>query len=244
MKKSPIQTTEGYCSVVGVCPYFEQTNTINKCNYYKKKLEGGPMESASPRLKECLATDPIFQEWKHAVTSRKIRGHKVTVYEEYHPRKSDYKFYGRVKDLPGCFIVGDTPEQVLARAPGVIKLFIDAEKGANEKPRLISIQFRHAQYEALVKFAKDRCLTISAAVRLLALDGIKRCTPPSKEQVKKTREKVLKAMAAIIKNPPKKLTFEEELQWRIKSCEACSTSFEMGLFEAYNNALDIYKKGK
>ena len=196
MKKSPVQTTEDYCSVVGVCPYFEQTNTINKCNYYKKKLEGGPMKSASPRLKECLATDPVFQEWMHAVTSRKIRGHRVTVYEEHLPRKSDYKFYGRVKDLTGCFIVGDTPEQVLARAPGVIKLFIDSEKKHGKKPRLISVRFQHAQYEDLVKFTKDRNLTISRAVRLLVKSGIERCTPPSIEQIKETREKVLKAMAA------------------------------------------------
>jgi len=157
MKKSPIQSRETYCSVTGVCPYFEQTATINKCNYYKKKLEGGPMESASPRLKECKDTDPVFQDWwVNAVSEKKIRGYKVLVCKEPHPRKTDHKFYAKVEDLPGCFIVGDSEKEVLAQAPKVIKLFVDTEKDYNKKSRLISIQFQHNQNKALEKFAKDR----------------------------------------------------------------------------------------
>jgi predicted RNase H-like HicB family nuclease len=175
MKKSPIQSRETYCSPTGVCPYFEQKNTLNKCNYYKKKLKGGPMESASPRLKECKTTDPVFQDWwERSVVEKKIRGYNVLVCKEPHHKKADYKFYAKVEGLPGCFIVGDTQEEVLARAPDVINLFIDAELEHRKGPlKLVQIKFRPQQYKILAQYAKENQLSLSAAIRELALKRLK-----------------------------------------------------------------------
>lgn len=129
------------------------------------------MESASPRLKECKDTDPVFQDWwKRSVTEKKIRGYNVLVCKELHPKKTDYKFYAKVQDLPGCFIVGDTQEEVLAQAPDVINLFIDAELEHCKGPlKLVQIKFKPQNYKLLAQYAKDNHLSISAAIRELAM---------------------------------------------------------------------------
>ena len=178
-KKSPMQSTEVYCSITGFCSFFRQISFDNICDYYKKKLSGGPMECASTRLRECLDTDPLYQEEKKAVWQKEVRGHVVTVYKEDLPKKNDppiapYKFYGRVKDIPGCFIVGNTKEQVLARAPNLINLFTDAELEHRKGPlKLISVKFKAPHYKVLAQYAEHNQLSISAAIRYLAVQKLK-----------------------------------------------------------------------
>ena len=105
----------------------------------------------------------------------KIKGYTLRVYREADPEESGYKMYAEVKELSGCFIAGDSEKEIVADAPGVIDVFIDAQKEiAKKKPKLISVKVKPELYDFLLKYADDKGIeNVSTAVRSLAVSKLK-----------------------------------------------------------------------
>ena len=79
--------------------------------------------------------------------------------------------YAEVKELPGCYIAGDTEKEILAEAPAVIDVYLDAQKAINaKKPQLISVKVKQELYDYLVRYADEKGIeNVSTALRSLAV---------------------------------------------------------------------------
>ena len=71
VRKSPIRSTESFCSQADLCKYNVSTSFNHYCDYYKVNL-GSLMHGAARRYPICLETDPVWQKWwKKLIALRK-----------------------------------------------------------------------------------------------------------------------------------------------------------------------------
>ena len=105
----------------------------------------------------------------------KIKGYTLVIYREKEPEENGYKMYAEVKELAGCFIAGDSEKEILHEAPGVIDVYLDAQREiAKKKPKLISVKVKAELYDCLVKYADEKGIeNVSTVVRSLAVNKLR-----------------------------------------------------------------------
>lgn len=87
----------------------------------------------------------------------KIAGHTLAIYKELAPGENDYRMFGEVAGLGGCFIAGDSEKEILAEAPAVIAVYIEAQKEIDkEKPKLVSVKMKPGLYALVSQYAQDQ----------------------------------------------------------------------------------------
>ena len=87
----------------------------------------------------------------------KIAGHKLAIYKEIDPEENDYRMYGEVAGLGGCFVAGDTEKEILAEAPAVIVVYVEAQKElAKQQPKLVSVKMKPDLYALVSQYAQDQ----------------------------------------------------------------------------------------
>jgi predicted RNase H-like HicB family nuclease len=87
----------------------------------------------------------------------KVAGHTLAIYREIAPEDNEYRMFGEVADLGGCFIAGDTEKEILAEAPAVIALYVEAQKEiAEQKPKLVSVKMKPDLYALVSQYAQDQ----------------------------------------------------------------------------------------
>ena len=87
----------------------------------------------------------------------KVAGHTLAIYRELAPEENEYRMFGEVVDLSGCFIAGDTEKEILAEAPAVIAIYDEAQKEiAKQKPKLVSVKMKPDLYALVSQYAQDQ----------------------------------------------------------------------------------------
>jgi predicted RNase H-like HicB family nuclease len=87
----------------------------------------------------------------------KVAGHTLAIYRELAPKENEYRMFGEVVDLGGCFIAGDTEKEILAEAPAVIAIYEEAQKEiAKQKPKLVSVKMKPDLYALVSRYAQDQ----------------------------------------------------------------------------------------
>lgn len=97
----------------------------------------------------------------------KYQDYTLNIFKEDEPEATDYKYYAEVKELPGCFITGDSEKEILREAANVIGLYVEARNAVrHEKPKLVSVKFKPDLYAEVLKFAADEGIeSVSTFVR-------------------------------------------------------------------------------
>jgi len=105
----------------------------------------------------------------------KSRGYTLIIYRESDPEENGYLMYAEVKELAGCFFAGDSEKEIIAEAPSVIDMFIEAQREiAKKKPKLISVKVKPELYDFLVKYANEKGIeNVSTAARSLAVSKLR-----------------------------------------------------------------------
>jgi predicted RNase H-like HicB family nuclease len=96
-----------------------------------------------------------------------VAGHTLAIYRELDPEENEYRMFGEVNDLGGCFIAGDTEKEILAEAPAVIAVYVEAQKEiAKQKPKLVSVKMKPDLYALVSQYAQDQGIeSISTLMR-------------------------------------------------------------------------------
>jgi predicted RNase H-like HicB family nuclease len=112
------------------------------------------------------------------VRETKVAGHTLVIYRELDPENNEYRMFGEVRDMGGCFIAGDTEKEILAEAPAVIAVYAEAQKEiAKQKPKLVSVKMKPDLYALVSQYAQDQgiesvsTLMRSVLVRKMREDG-------------------------------------------------------------------------
>ena len=83
--------------------------------------------------------------------------------------------FGEVKELGGCYIAGDTEKEILAEAPAVIDVFLEAQKQIDrQKPKLVSVKLKPDLYAVTAQYAHDQGIeSVSTLMRSLLVKKLR-----------------------------------------------------------------------
>jgi predicted RNase H-like HicB family nuclease len=100
-----------------------------------------------------------------------IKGYTLELYHEPDPGENGYKMYAEVKELDGCYIAGDSEREILAEAPDVIDVYLDAQKElSKQKPKLVSVKMKPDLYALVSRYAQDQGIeNVSTLMRSLVV---------------------------------------------------------------------------
>ena len=112
------------------------------------------------------------------IREARISGYTVAIYRELDAADGEYRMFGEVRELGGCFIAGDTEKEILAEAPAVIAVYVEAQKEiAGQKSKLVSVKMKPDLYALVSRYAQDQgiesisTLMRSVLVRKMREDG-------------------------------------------------------------------------
>ena len=110
----------------------------------------------------------------YPVKEMRIEDYSLVLFREDDPGESGYQLYAEVKELPGCFIAGDSEKEIIDEAPAVIDVYLEARKeNARKKPKLYRSNSA-GTYAFLVKYADEKGIeNVSTAVRSLAVSKLR-----------------------------------------------------------------------
>ncbi len=100
-----------------------------------------------------------------------VKGYTLELYHEPDAGETGYKMYAEVKELDGCYIAGDSEKEILAEAPGVIDVYLAAQKEiAKQKPKLVSVKMKPDLYALVSRYAQDQGIeNVSTLMRSLVV---------------------------------------------------------------------------
>ena len=105
----------------------------------------------------------------------KVKGHTLLLYHESSPEETSYKMHAEVKELPGCYIAGDTEKEILAEAPAVIDVYREAQQEmAKQKPKLVSVKMKPDLYALLSRYAQEQGIeSVSTLMRSIVVKKLR-----------------------------------------------------------------------
>jgi len=99
----------------------------------------------------------------------KVKGYTLIIYKEAEGDEREYKLFAEVEELGGCFIAGDTEQEILTDAPAVIDAYIEAQTQiARQQPKLVSVKMKADLYAEALRYAREQGIeNISTLMRSL-----------------------------------------------------------------------------
>jgi predicted RNase H-like HicB family nuclease len=110
-----------------------------------------------------------------SVKKARVKGYTLELYHEPDPGENGYKMYAEVKELGGCYIAGDSEKEILAEAPDVIDVYLDAQKElSKQKPKLVSVKMKPELYALVSRYAQDQGIeNVSTLMRSLVVKKLR-----------------------------------------------------------------------